>query len=1070
MKNFLGNLNEKQKEAVLHTEGPLLIFAGAGTGKTRVITYRIAYLLTQGIPPENILAITFTNKAAEEMKTRVTKLCPVTGKGVWISTFHSFAARILRIEAEKIGLDRNFVIYDESDQKNLIKECLKELSIDEKKYKVGALQDAISRAKDDLIDPGSYIIYTVATNDYLRQIIAKVYHLYQRKLAQNNALDFGDLLLKLNDVLHNIPEIREKYQNRFKYILVDEYQDTNRAQYVLIKHLSARHKNLCVVGDDDQCFPEGTKIITKNGYQKIENIQEGSFVLSCVGNGKTTFKKVLKKINKKYSGKLIKIKTKLGNIIRATPNHIFFTSFVNIPDKFFVYLMYRHDYGYRIGFSKSVRSDSRRKIPGLRVRANQENAEKIWILRVCDSKKEAQYFEHFYSVKYEIPTMVFKTSRDMKITQKMIEQLYREIDSNKNVKKLSDDLLLDLRYPHHIPQATIRNKVFCRNCTISIFGGPRIPKSEGAWCYHRLSINSSDKILKEKIQDRFGDKYQINKGKRNTWKLEICKKNYLDLASIMDQLRNIDKDIIFIEKIRLLSNRSYNLMSASNLRKGMTLVVYHCDKLVEDEIVDIDVEDYQGSVYDLSIEDTLNYISEGIVVHNSIYSWRGANIQNILGFEKDFSETKVLKLEQNYRSTKNILDCAWRVIKNNVYRKDKKLWTENPEGEEVKFFGFENEIEEAQFIAKEIKKLKKENDYKYKDFAVFYRTNAQSRVLEDAFRKEKIPYNIVGTVRFYDRKEIKDILSYLRVVVNPGDSLSLKRIINVPHRGIGENTVKKLEEYAHRNSMTLWETLKQSDKTSIKNFIELIENFRKAKKSLSAVELTKKILKETGYIEELEQEKTYQSKERIFNLKEFVSAVSEYTELNKTTDIESFLADISLMSDIDTWNIDKPGSDAVTLMTLHLAKGLEFDIVFITGLEEGLFPISSSLTEENVEELEEERRLCYVGMTRAKTLLYMTYSEMRHLFGQIRWNLPSRFLQEAKIEEKKEIEKDRVPSKGFSGVGSFRCGQKVRHSEFGVGRIIKIVGRSDNLKLVVLFEQGGVKKLLAKYANLEYEN
>ena len=698
MKNFLDDLNEMQKQAVLQTEGPLLIFAGAGTGKTRVITYRIAYLLTRGIPPENILAITFTNKAAEEMKTRVAKLCPVSGRGVWISTFHSFAARILRIEAEKIGLDKNFVIYDESDQKNLIKQCLKELSIDEKKYKVGALLEVISRAKDDLIDPGSYIIYTVATNDFLRQIVAKVYHLYQRKLAENNALDFGDLLLKLNDVLHNNQKIREKYQNRFKYILVDEYQDTNRAQYVLIKHLSAKYKNLCVVGDDDQ----------------------------------------------------------------------------------------------------------------------------------------------------------------------------------------------------------------------------------------------------------------------------------------------------------------------------------------------------------------------------AIYSWRGANIQNIMNFERDYPEAKVLKLEQNYRSTKNILDCAWRVIRNNVYRKDKKLWTDRKSGEEVKFFGFENELEEAKFVANEIKKLRQENDYSYKNFAVFYRTNAQSRVFEDAFRKERIPYNIVGTVRFYDRKEIKDILSYLRVIVNPGDSISLKRIINVPHRGIGENTVKKLEELAHRDSISLWEALYKSDKTSIKKFIELIETFIKEKNSLTAVELTKKILKETGYIEELEQEKTYQAKERIYNLKEFVSAIQEYAELNKNTDVESFLADVSLMSDIDTWNVDKPGADAVTLMTLHLAKGLEFDVVFITGLEEGLFPIGSSFTEENIEDLEEERRLCYVGMTRAKNYLYMTYSETRHLYGQLRWNLCSRFIREAKVEKEKIVtSKDAV-------IGTFRCGQKVKHSEFGVGRIIKVVGRADNLKLVVLFEQGGIKKLLAKYANLEY--
>lgn len=427
---ILNALNKPQQEAVLHVHGPLLVLAGAGTGKTRVITYRVAYLLSLGIRPENILAITFTNKAAEEMKRRISVLAPGQGAYVWVSTFHSFAARLLRMEAQNIGISKNFVIYDEIDQKNVIKECLRELNIDEKKYKIGIVQDIINRAKDDLIDAGSYAIYASAENDALKHTIANVYTSYQKKLQQNSAVDFGDLLLKANDALHTSAGLQKKYQERFMYILVDEFQDTNRAQYVLIKHLTSENKNLCVVGDDDQ----------------------------------------------------------------------------------------------------------------------------------------------------------------------------------------------------------------------------------------------------------------------------------------------------------------------------------------------------------------------------SIYSWRGANIRNILGFENDFSGCRVVKLEQNYRSAKNILECAWMVIKNNRYRMDKKLWTLKQAGETIRLQMRPDEISEAGYVTQVIRGLVASGDAGYRDFAVFYRTNAQSRVIESALQKAKIPYVLVGTVRFYERKEIKDIVSYLRVIINPDDNVSLKRIINRPHRGIGDGSIKPFME------------------------------------------------------------------------------------------------------------------------------------------------------------------------------------------------------------------------------------------------------------------------------------
>jgi len=721
-------LNEKQREAVLYTEGPLLVLAGAGTGKTRVITYRIAYLLYSGISPQNILGVTFTNKAAQEMKKRVIELCPEYGYYVWISTFHSFASKILRREASRIGLNSEFVIYDETDQKNLIKQCLQDLNLDEKKYKVDLFYDAISRAKDNLIDADSYMIYSLSANDPIRYVVANVYKLYQKKLNQNIALDFGDLLLKLNESFYTYPELREKYQNIFKYVMVDEYQDTNHAQHILIKYLVLKHKNICVVGDDDQ----------------------------------------------------------------------------------------------------------------------------------------------------------------------------------------------------------------------------------------------------------------------------------------------------------------------------------------------------------------------------SIYSWRGARVQNILDFEKEFPGTKIIKLEQNYRSTKNILECAWNIIKNNHYRKEKKLWCENSDGEEIIIHPCENEIEEAEYVAKTIKYLHKNKKINYNDIAIFYRTNAQSRVFEDIFIRDEIPYNLVGTVRFYERKEIKDIISYLRIICNPEDSISLKRIINVPRRNIGTKTLQLLDDYSKDTNSSLWNVLlsiseldktKQNikidlgDKTtnSIKKFVELINELRKLNnKSKNLTDFTKEVLEKTQYLEMLKKENTYESKERIRNLEEFVSVVNEYeTSIKKTnksdfsetsmnliekTDLISFINSISLISNIDTWENEMP---RVTLMTLHLAKGLEFKYVFITGMEEGLFPLFQTIMSDNKEELEEERRLCYVGITRAKQNVFLTYSNTRKIYGQIKNNIPSRFIREASAF-RQDIKTNITEIFGED----FKTGGIVLHKNFGIGKILKITGEGDNKKVVVKFTNGQWKKLILKYANL----
>jgi len=704
MKEILANLNEQQKEAVTTTEGPLLILAGAGSGKTRVLTHRIAYLIKEKkVSPSNILAITFTNKAAEEMKTRVENLLGYVGD-LWVSTFHSACVRILRRDIDKLGYDRNFVIFDTTDQKALVQECLKELDLSEKQYPIKMVLNAISSAKDKMVYPDDYIDFFGDT--YRNRKIKEIYKLYQHKLKKINALDFDDIIIKTIELFKENPEILEFYQRKFRYIMVDEYQDTNTPQYYFVNLLAQRHRNLCVVGDDDQ----------------------------------------------------------------------------------------------------------------------------------------------------------------------------------------------------------------------------------------------------------------------------------------------------------------------------------------------------------------------------SIYGWRGADVRNILNFEKDYPEAKVIKLEQNYRSTKIILEAANHVIDNNVYRKKKSLWTQNKEGEKIVLCELENEREEAEFVIQEIIKLKERENRSFKDFAILYRTNAQSRPFEEALMKVKVPYKVVGALRFYDRKEIKDILAYLRLIVNPYDDISFKRIVNVPRRGIGPATIEALEKVAREKDTSLFfaiEDLKNArNKGSLLQFKQFILDLIDKKDAMSVSDLIKYILEQTGYIEELKREESEEAEGRIENLNEFLNAAYEFEESSEDKSLEAFLAGITLVSDID---MAGDIGESVVLMTLHSAKGLEFPVVFMVGMEEGLFPSYSSFEDDH--ELEEERRLCYVGITRSKERLYLTYARQRNLYGRSQYNSYSRFISE--IPERLIVRYNIPTSKktGFASVHtfsdvyerSFSLGDKVEHKIWGIGTVVKVEGE----EITVAFPNVGIKKLDLRFAPIK---
>ena len=691
---MLENLNEKQKEAVKTTEGPLLVLAGAGSGKTKVLTTRIAYLVKEkNINPENILAITFTNKAAKEMKERVINILGNTGYQIQISTFHSFGLYLLRENYDKVGLDKNFTILDSDDTLTIIKKILKELNLDPKEYNPKAIRNKISSAKNELIDCKDYEKYAI-TN--FEEKVLEVYKKYTSKLLTNNSIDFDDLLMLPIFMLKSNPDILKKYQEKYKYILIDEYQDTNEAQYIISKMMSAKYKNICVVGDPDQ----------------------------------------------------------------------------------------------------------------------------------------------------------------------------------------------------------------------------------------------------------------------------------------------------------------------------------------------------------------------------SIYAWRGANYKKILNFEKDYPLAKTVYLEENYRSTKNILNAANEVIKNNKERKEKNLWTSNEEGLKIKYHKADNENDEAYYIVKEIENLINSGNSK-EEIAVLYRTNAQSRAIEEVLLRENIPYKVVGSFYFYNRKEIKDLISYLKLIYNPRDDVSLLRIINVPKRGIGLKTIENLSLKAINEGLPIYDTIDSGKELMFKNIIEKI---REVKDNLSITELVDYVLELSGMRKELENEKTIEADIRLENLEEFKTITKNFEEKNGLISLEDFLAEISLVSDIEE---HKDNKDVVTLMTVHSAKGLEFDNVFIAGLEEGIFPHNNSLFDND--QIEEERRLCYVAITRSKKNLWLVNARKRSIYGDINYNMPSRFIEEINEEN---IEKDFIEntkkivvekSEAIDSTIDYNIGEKIIHDVFGQGVIIKV----DKSVLTVAFPHPyGIKKLLKGHRSL----
>ncbi len=1050
---LLDSLNPTQLDAVEHTEGPLLILAGAGSGKTRVLTHRVAYLIDQGLAaPEEVLAITFTNKAAREMKDRVALLVGPDSRRMWVSTFHAFCARILRVHAEKLGYKREFTIYDGADQVRLVKRCIVELGKDPKRFNPRSFQAQISSAKNVLMAPDDFLRNT---EGYIAENVAEVYDLYQRRLYENNAMDFDDLIMQAVALLELFPDVRERYQTRFKYLHVDEYQDTNHAQYRLVNILAAAHRNLCVVGDDDQCLIEGTPVAMADGSTKpIERIAVGDEVLSGYGSGDFRPARVTG-VSRSRKPEGVKITTRGGRQLVSTPEHVHFAGYKLglTPQMHMTYLMRRKDKGFRVGTSRTYTNGQVRPVVGFMQRSRQEHADATWVVSTHETEGEARAAETTLSLRYGLPTLPFVaragSENGLVANQALIDRVFSEVGCEEGGRRLLADSGLRPDGPHYIPQSYTGRR---RNLVVTLCGDRR-----GRTAMHRLSMVGRDDEGREALES-IGLSVRAAKQGSSSWRYESCFKDYGAAMQVVERIRTV-LDVSLQRVARLgtdggdvVEGKSLPFVPASAVRSGMAMFAagggYDVVESVERVVLD-------RPVYDIDVEGTHNFVAGGLVTHNSVYSWRGADIRNILDFERDYPEAKVVKLEQNYRSTQTILDAANAVVANNASRKPKALWTAGEEGERIRVFAASDEYAEARFVVSEVERLT-ERGASPRDIAVFYRTNAQSRALEDVLVREGVPYQVVGGVKFYERAEIKDAMAYLSVISNPDDSVSLERIINVPKRGLGNTSVARLQDHARRSGLSLYEALAEAQevdltgaaKKACRAVRDLFEGLRVASREVPPAELIGAVLDESGYKRELEAEDTVEAESRLENLEELINAAREYERVEPEPTLGGFLQEQALYSEADSL---ASGTGSVTLMTLHNAKGLEFEHVFVVGMEEGTFPHARSLDEHN---LEEERRLAYVGITRARETLTLTYAKLRSSWGEREYRMPSRFLSEIPDQYKSGT----LPG-GFSGRGgwglalsgrgrgeperaasdaaAFRAGERVRHAKFGVGEVVE---------------------------------
>jgi DNA helicase-2/ATP-dependent DNA helicase PcrA len=1081
---LLEGLNPTQSDAVTHEDGPLLVVAGAGSGKTRVLTRRIAHLIQDhGVSPFEILAITFTNKAADEMKSRVAELVGPVAQKMWVSTFHAACVRILRRDADLIGYPRQFTIYDQADANRLTGYVIRDLGLDPKRFPARSIHASISAAKNDGHDADSY---REAAQSIFERKIAEIFTEYQTRLQRAGSMDFDDLLTQALRLLREHGDVLQSYRQRFRHVLVDEYQDTNRVQNDLVLALTSEHGNVCVVGDADQCLPPGTMVATPEGIRPIETVAAGEPLTGVGGAGTAVASRVTAVRAGHYTGRLYTIHAG-GRTVRGTPHHIVPADPALEPDRFVVYLMERSDRGFRVGLTKSVR-----------------HADRVWILRVCESRAEAAYWEALYAAHYGLPTALFHgLGRKLLMDDEWLDRLFSTLDTRTAAKQMMEDLDLHPEFPHHWPANGGRRQTL----NLTMFSDRRA----GDIGHHRVQWSSN----RSEIADRLADAgFNVRPGKQpGAARVERSIKSYpkaVEFAHSMAAAGHLD-----IRRRAGIDGTIYRLMPLSHLREGMTVLVDGETGVERARVDRVEVEQYDGPVYDLEVDPTHTYIADGVLVHNSIYRFRGADIRNIVEFEDAFPETTVVMLEQNYRSTQTILEAANAVISNNMGRKPKELWTDEGDGEPILRYHADDESDEAQWVAREIARLHDEHSVasigsggragsdtlQWGDIAVFYRTNAQSRVLEEHLMRIGVPYKVIGGTRFYDRREVKDAIAYLRAVINPTDEVSVKRVLNEPKRGVGDTSVGKLDAWATSRGLSFMDALRHSHEAGvsgkaakgIQTFLELLDGVAELAEGAPAP-LLQALLERSGYLDMWESERTIESEGRLENLAELVGAAEDFGT------VDEFLEQLSLVSDADGLDDD---SSSVVLMTLHAAKGLEFPVVFMLGMEDGVFPHMRSLTDPD--QLEEERRLAYVGITRARRRLYLTHAWSRTLFGGTQYNPTSRFLDEIPEKLVQSVDgqrrasrrqrsggaarsggaggRDRIvdtalrdrsrpsrPSRSGADELGLKTGDDVAHKTFGEGVILELQGSGDKTEALVRFRDAGEKRLLLSWAPLEKLN
>ncbi|MGB1800226.1 MAG: UvrD-helicase domain-containing protein [Gammaproteobacteria bacterium] len=897
---ILDSLNADQREAVAAEPGNLLVLAGAGSGKTRVLVHRIAWYIETGQASSySIMAVTFTNKAAAEMRARIERLLDQPTQGMWVGTFHSLAHRLLRAHWQEAGLPESFQILDSEDQYRTVRRVIRSMDLDEANFKPREAQWFINARKDEGLRPENIDPHGDATTEQMIYI----YKNYQEACERSGLVDFAELLLRTYELFRDQGAIREHYQHRFKHVLVDEFQDTNSLQYGWLRLLVGENSTLFAVGDDDQCLAKDTLVtMADDSARKIQDVKAGDLVKSSFGAGDFRAAKVTDQFERSRVGQMVSIHLKSGKIIQSTPEHTHFAGYVlgETPQQYFLYLMYKEGLGYRLGTSQIYTNGQVKPVLGFKQRALHERADALWIIRTHGSENEARMDEMLISLQYGLPTLPFvprkgKAKNGLVHDSRYIERVFKTLDTETAAIKLLNDVNLDESFPHHLPQSRNSNR---RNIVITLCGDRR-----GANPMHRISIVGNDDKAR-KILESLDCNVRVAKKGSNSWRFETVRADFGELMVIAKRI----KDALGAKYILNghILNRSLPFIKAVFIRPGMVMVN---DAGQFDVVEKTIVDDVDTKVYDLNIERTHNFIANGVVTHNSIYSWRGARVENMQAFEQDFKNSRLLKLEQNYRSTATILKAANKLIANNNARLGKDLWTDGEDGDHIGIYMAYNETDEARYVIDRIKQAP-EQGKAFTDYAVLYRVSAQSRVLEEALMQSRIPYRVYGGMRFYERAEIKDALAYVRLARFHDDDASFERIVNTPTRGIGNRTVDELRTLARKDNCSLWNAalhiiehklMSARALNALDNFIKLIQKMKQAESEATLDEHVDQVIKLSGLIEHFKKEKGEKGLARVENLEELVTASGEFVigdeeELEEMDALSAFLSHAALES------------------------------------------------------------------------------------------------------------------------------------------------------------------------------